>query len=317
MDTDFRLFPEQASSGASAIDHLYFYLLTVTTFFVALIFLCVIVFSMKYRRRPGRETGAQVRTSLRLEIVWIAVPFILVLIMFFWGASVYFPLYRSPSNALDVYVVGRQWMWKLQHAEGASEINELHVPVGRPIRLTMTSEDVIHSFFVPAFRLKQDVLPGRYSTLWFEPTRVGEYRLFCAEYCGTKHSGMVGRVVVMTPADYERWLEGSLSPGTLASGGQRLFLSLGCTTCHQSGPAARGPNLAGLYGSRVRLQDGSEIVADESYLRESILDPTAKIVSGFQPVMPSFRGRVSEEELIRLVAYLKSPGVPTPTVRDR
>jgi len=317
MDTDFRLFPEQASTGAAAVDHLYFYLLSVTTFFVGLIFLLVIVFCVKYRRRPGRETGVQVRPNLLLEIVWIAIPLVLVLIMFFWGASVYFPTYRSPSNALDVYVVGRQWMWKLQHAEGASEINELHVPVGSPIRLTMTSEDVIHSFYVPVFRIKQDVLPGRYSTIWFSPTKVGMYHLFCAEYCGTKHSGMVGRIVVLSPADYERWLAGAVSPGSLASGGQRLFLSLGCVTCHAGGPTARAPDLTGLLGSRVRLQDGEEIAADESYVRESILDPTSKVVAGFQPIMPSFRGRVSEDELIQLVAYIKSLGRAPQTVRDR
>jgi len=208
-------------------------------------------------------------------------------------------------------------MWKLQHTEGASEINELHVPLGRPIRLTMTSQDVIHSFYVPAFRVKQDVLPGRYTTIWFEPAKLGEYHLFCAEYCGTKHSGMVGRVVVLTPADYERWLAGGLSPGSLASGGQRLFLSLGCANCHTGDAGARCPNLVHLFGSRVRLQGGDEVVADESYIRESILDPAAKIVAGYQPIMPAFRGRVSEEELIQLVAYVKSLGSPEPTGREK
>jgi cytochrome c oxidase subunit 2 len=317
MDTEFRLFPDQASSAAAGIDHLFFYLLSVATFFTGLIFLLVIVFSVKYRRRPGRETGVQVRPRVLLELTWIAIPMILVMIMFFWGASAYFPIYRSPSNALDVYVVARQWMWKIQHAEGNTEINGLHVPLGKPIRLTMTSQDVIHSFYVPAFRVKQDVLPGRYTTIWFQPTKLGEYHLFCAEYCGTKHSGMVGRVVVLSPADYERWLAGGISPGSLASGGRRLFLSLGCADCHSGTVGARGPNIVGLFGSRVRLERGEEIVADESYIRESILDPAAKIVGGFQPIMPPFRGRVSEEELIQLVAYVKSLGASEQTVRDK
>jgi cytochrome c oxidase subunit 2 len=317
MDTGFRIFPEQASTGAAGVDHLYFYLLCVTVFFTGLIFLLVLIFCVKYRRRPGRDTGVQVKSNLLLEITWIAIPLVLVLIMFFWGVAAYFPIYRPPSDALDVYVVGRQWMWKLQHAEGASEINELHVPLGRPIRLTMTSQDVIHSFYVPAFRVKQDVLPGRYTTIWFEPAKLGEYHLFCAEYCGTKHSGMVGRVVVLTPADYERWLAGGLSPGSLASGGQRLFLSLGCANCHTGDTGARCPNLVRLFGSRVRLQGGDEVVADESYIRESILDPAAKIVAGYQPIMPAFRGRVSEEELIQLVAYVKSLGAPEPAGREK
>lgn len=306
MDRDFRFFPEQASANAAGIDHLYFYLLAVTVFFTALIVLLIGVFCVRYRRRPGREVGRPVRTRIALEIAWIVVPLILVMIMFFWGASAYDPIYRPPSNALDVYVVGRQWMWKLQHAEGASEINELHVPIGRPIRLTMTSQDVIHSFFVPAFRLKQDVLPGRYTSIWFEATRTGEFALYCAEYCGTKHSGMIGRVVVMSAADYERWLATGISPGSLTLNGRRLFLSLGCATCHTQTPEARGPNLVRLFGSRVLLQDGRELVADESYLRASIVDPAAAIVSGWQPIMPSFRGRVSEEELVHLVAYLKA-----------
>jgi cytochrome c oxidase subunit 2 len=316
MDTDFRLFPEQASTHAAEIDQVFFYVISVTVFFSALIFFLVLFFCARYRRRPGNETGGQVKTSRALEITWIVIPLVLVLIMFFWGARVFFPLYRPPSNALDVYVVGRQWMWKLQHAEGAPEINELHVPLGRPIRLTMTSQDVIHSFFVPAFRVKHDVLPGRYTTIWFQPTKVGEFHLFCAEYCGTKHSGMVGRVVVLTPADYERWLERAGSQGSLASGGQRLFLSLGCATCHTEGPGAQGPNLVGVYGSRVRLQGGEEAVADESYLRESILDPAVKVVAGFQPVMPAFRGKVTEEELIQLIAFLKARSGPAQGSRD-
>lgn len=317
MDEGFRLFPERASTTAGNVDDLYLYLVLVSTFFTLLIFVTVIVFAVKYRRRPGRLHATQTGTNVPLEVAWMVIPLALCGVMFFWGAKVYFGLYRPPSDSLDVYVVAKQWMWKLQHAEGASEINELHVPVGRPIRLTMTSQDVIHSFFVPAFRVKQDVLPGRYTTLWFQATRAGKYHLFCAEYCGTKHSGMTGRVIVMEEHEYEKWLSGGISQGSLASGGQRLFLSLGCAACHTEGPDARCPRLEALFGSEVKLQDGSTVVADEAYVRESILDPKAKVVSGFQPLMPAFRGRLSEEDLVLLVAYVKSLGAAGGRAREK
>jgi cytochrome c oxidase subunit 2 len=302
---------------AESIDHLYFYLLLVSAVFSILIFTLVIVFAVKYRRRPERLHATPTGQNVPLEIAWMAIPLGLCMVMFFWGARLYTALYRPPSDALDVYVVAKQWMWKLQHAEGASEINELHVPVGRPIRLTMTSQDVIHSFFVPAFRVKQDVLPNRYTTLWFQATRPGEYHLFCAEYCGTKHSGMTGRVVVMGEHEYQAWLSGGISQGSLAGGGHRLFLSLGCITCHTGRSDARCPRLEGLFGTEVKLKDGSVVVADEAYIRESILDPRAKIVSGFEPVMPAFRGRLSEEDLIQLVAYVKSLGAPEGRIKEK
>jgi cytochrome c oxidase subunit 2 len=306
MDTDFRFFPERASANAADVDYLYFYLIAVTAVFTLLIFGLIAVFCIRFRRRPGNETGRPVRTRVLLEVAWIVIPLGLALVMFFWGASAFFPNNRAPADSLDVYVVARQWMWKLQHSEGPSEINELHVPVGRSIRLLMTSQDVIHSFYVPAFRLKQDVLPGRYTTLWFRTTRPGEFALYCAEYCGTKHSAMGGRVVVLSPEDYQRWLESGRSQSSTVARGMRLFLSLGCADCHRDAPDARGPSLTGLLGSRVLLQDGREIVADESYLRESILDPAARLVAGYQPLMPVFRGRISEEDLLYLVAYLRS-----------
>ena len=306
MNSEFPLFPERASSLASRVDALTLYLAIVSVFFATLIFAFVVVFAVKYRRRSDRPMAERVPASTLLEIVWMVIPLGLMLVMFFWGARLYFWTYRAPSNAMDVYVVGRQWMWKLQHAEGVSEINELHVPLGRPIRLVMTSQDVIHSFFVPAFRIKQDVLPGRYTTTWFEPTRPGEYHLFCAEYCGTKHSGMTGRVVVLEQSRYEKWLAGGLSGESLAAGGQRLFYSLGCATCHAPGSQQRGPTLDNLFGKTVRLRDGQTVVADEAYLRESILDPGVKVVAGFEPVMPVYRGTVSEEDVLKLIAYLKS-----------
>jgi cytochrome c oxidase subunit II len=306
MDQDLPLFPDQASTIAPEVDALFLFILGVALVFTALIFALVIVFAVKYRRRPHRQEGDQVQPTPWLEITWIAVPLLLCLAMFFWGARLYFTQQRPPSDALDVYVVGRQWMWKLQHAEGPSEINELHVPVGRAVRLNLTSQDVIHSFFVPAFRMKMDVLPGRTTTAWFQPTRTGRYHLFCAEYCGTKHSGMVGRVIVMELADYERWLSGATSGAGLAAGGERLLLALGCATCHASDSQARGPSLDNLFGKPVTLRDGRTVEADEAYVRESILDPAAKLVAGFEPLMPSYRAQLNEEDVIKLIAYLKT-----------
>jgi len=217
-------------------------------------------------------------------------------------------VHTPPANALDVFVVGRQWMWKVQHIEGRREINELHVPVGRPVKLTLTSEDVIHSFFVPAFRVKQDVLPGRYTQLWFHPTKPGRYHLFCAEYCGTKHSGMIGWVYVMAPHEYEEWLSGGAGEGTLASRGDKLFQDLACTNCHKADGSGRGPSLEGIFGQTVELESGPKITVNDDYLRESILSPQAKIVKGYQPIMPTFQGLVKEDELLQLIEYIKSTG---------
>jgi cytochrome c oxidase subunit 2 len=306
MDQDLPLFPDQASTLAPEVDALFLFILGVTLVFTALIFALVIVFAVKYRRRPHRQEGAQIKPTPWLEAIWIAVPLALCLGMFVWGARLYFSQQRPPSDALDVHVVGRQWMWKLQHAEGPSEINELHVPVGRPVRLSLTSQDVIHSFFVPAFRIKMDALPGRTTTTWFQATRTGRYHLFCAEYCGTKHSGMVGRVIVMEMADYERWLSGGTGGASLAAGGERLFLALGCATCHNADSQARGPSLENLFGRSVTLRDGRTIEADEAYVRESILDPAARIVAGFEPLMPSYRAQLNEEDMVKLLAYLKT-----------
>jgi cytochrome c oxidase subunit 2 len=306
MFSNLPLFPEQASTMAHRVDALYYFLLAVSGFFAVLIAVLLVAFAFKYRRRAEDERPAAIHGSLGLELTWTLIPFCLAMVMFFWGASIYVSLSRPPDNAMEVFVVGKQWMWKIQHLEGRREINELHVPVGRSVRLTMTSEDVIHSFFVPAFRVKADVIPGRYTTLWFEATKPGTYHLFCAEYCGTEHSGMVGHVVVMEPAEYQTWLSGGPPAATLASAGQALFEQLGCLTCHRGDTGARGPQLAGLFGRPVQLQSGATVMADETYLRESIINPQAKIVAGFQPIMPTFKGLVSEEGLIQLLAYIKS-----------
>jgi cytochrome c oxidase subunit 2 len=223
-----------------------------------------------------------------------------------------FRIARPPANTLDVYVTGKQWMWKLQHTDGHREMNELHVPVGQPVRLVMASEDVIHSFYVPAFRFKRDVVPGRISMAWFEATRPGKYHLFCAEYCGTRHSGMIGWIYVMPPADYQAWLSGGAAGESLAAAGAKRFQEQACNTCHGDQPGARGPSLVGLYGKRVRLQTGQEVAVDEAYLRESIVNPQAQLVAGYPPIMPTFQGLISEDGLLQLIAYIKSLSPPAP-----
>jgi cytochrome c oxidase subunit II len=312
-----RLMPEQASTIAPRVDALYTFLIAVSAFFTIGIALSLLVFAVRYRRRVvGEEPEASPERAparspkvLALEIGWMVIPLALAMAMFFWGADIYATANRPPESALDIYVVGRQWMWKFQHPSGSREINELHVPLGRPIRLVMTSEDVIHSLFVPAFRVKYDVIPGRYTRVWFEPTRTGTYHLFCTEYCGAKHAQMGGSVYVMTPADYQAWLAGS-SEGSLAEAGKKLFEQLGCVTCHHAASGARGPRLDGLFGAEIKLASGVRVKADEDYIRESLLDPRAKIVAGFQPIMPTYRGLVSEEGIVQLLGYLKTLSAP-------
>jgi cytochrome c oxidase subunit 2 len=299
------LFPEQASTIAPQVDHLLYFLLAVAVFFTVIIFAAIFYFAIRYRRRSENELPRHVHTGLALEIVWSVIPFGLTMIMFGWGAEIYFRESRPPDNAIPIYVVGKQWMWKLQHMEGRREINELHVPIGRPVRLTMTSEDVIHSFFIPDMRVKQDVVPGRYSTLWFEPTKPGKYHLFCAEYCGTKHSGMIGWIYVMEPQEYQDWISGG-AQGSMAEEGGKLFSSLACANCHKHDEPGRCPDLYDLFGKKVQLSDGRTVVADEAYIRESILQPTAKVVAGYQPVMPTFQGLVTEEGVVQLIEYIKS-----------
>ncbi len=305
MFDNFPLWPTGASSHALAVDLLYIFLVVVCGATTLLIFAVVAFFAMKYRRSHGRE-ATPIHGSLILEIGWSVIPLGLFIVMFVWGALIFFDVRTPPQDSAEVYVVAKQWMWKLQHMEGQSEINELHVPVGRDIKLIMTSQDVIHSFYVPAFRIKQDVIPGRYTTMWFRATRPGTYHLFCAQYCGTMHSGMIGDVVVMEPAQYQSWMSGGPVTGSLAQNGQALFQQLGCSTCHRFDVQGRGPNLTGVFGKPVQLEDGRTVVADENYVRESILSPAAKVVSGFKPIMPVFQGQVSEEQLTALVAYVKS-----------
>jgi len=306
MWSGFPLFPESASSIAGRVDALYFFLLAIAAFFSLLIAGLIVFYAVKYHRRSPAAVGRTVHGGMILELTWTIVPLIITMVIFVWGASVFFAMTHPPDDALNIYVVGKQWMWKFQHLDGQREINELHVPVERNIRLIATSEDVIHDVFVPAFRLKVDVIPGRYVTLWFRATKPGRYHLFCAEYCGTKHSGMTGEVIVMAPADYQAWLSGGTPGGSLADAGQKLFADLACNTCHRPDAQGRGPVLDGLLGKTVSLQSGGTIVADEAYLRESILNPSAKVTAGYQPIMPTFQGLVSEDQLLQLIEYIKS-----------
>jgi len=305
MWSGFPLFPEQASTMAGRVDALYIALLALAAFFSVLIACLVVGFAIKFRRRSPREIGTPVHGNLALEAVWTGVPLVIVTVIFLWGAEIFFSMARVPPQAMEIYVVGKRWMWKAQHLSGQREINELHVPVGVPVKLTLTSEDVIHSFYVPAFRIKKDAVPGRYATMWFQATKPGRYHLFCAEYCGTKHSGMIGWVTVMEPAAFQTWLTGGGS-GSLAAEGQKIFQSLGCVTCHRADAQGRGPRLEGLFGRTVTMASGEQIVADADYLRESIVTPAAKVVAGYQPVMPTYQGLVSEEGLMQLMAYIQS-----------
>jgi len=315
MFTNFPFFPEQASTQAAQVDGLYFFLVAVTAFFSLLIAAVLVITAIYHRRRHEDEVGAVIHGSLALELLWTIIPFMITMVMFGWGAKVFFDAYRPPKGAMEIYIVGKQWMWKAQHMDGMREINELHVPIGRPVKLTMGSEDVLHSFYIPAFRVKADVIPGRYNELWFTATKPGRYHLFCAEYCGTKHSGMIGWVYVMEPADFQAWLGGGSPTQTPAAAGEKLFTDLVCISCHRDDAQARGPQLKGLFGHAVQLQGGGTAVADESYIRESIVNPQAKIVNGFAPIMPTFQGMVSEEQLLQLIAYVRSLGAlapPTP-----
>jgi cytochrome c oxidase subunit II len=300
------LFPERASTIANEVDALYFFLIGLSVVMSVLIATLVVSFAIKFRRRHRDEVGAQVHGGMALELAWTIVPFLITLVVFFWGAKIYFVMASPPPETLNIYVVGKQWMWKVQHLTGQREINQLHVPVGRPVKLIMTSEDVIHNFSIPAMRVKADVIPGRFVEIWFEPTRPGTYQIFCAEYCGTQHSRMTGQVEVMEANAYQTWLSGGTAEGSLASTGERLFADLACNTCHRPDSRGRGPVLQNLYSHPVQLHDGTVVTADENYLRESILTPAAKVTAGFQPVMPAFQGLVSEEQLLALIEYVKS-----------
>jgi cytochrome c oxidase subunit 2 len=307
VQAQFPLIPEQASNFAPAVDLLMLFVVVISLFFAVAITAAVIYFFFKYERKHQTEIGVPIHGDSRLETAWIVVPLVLAMAMFAWGAVVYVDYRHSPVDTLDIYVVGKQWMWKVQQPNGLKEINEIHLPVGRDVRLIMASEDVIHDFSVPAFRVKMDVVPGHYNTMWFRPTKAGRYRLYCSQYCGTNHAIMTGWITVMEQGDYAAWLSGAAgAEGNPLVAGEKLFAERACITCHLSDGKGRAPSLNGFYGGKVLLADGRTVTADDAYIRESILQPNAKIVAGYQPLMPSFQGQLTEEQIIALTAYIKS-----------
>ncbi len=316
------VFPDQASTFAKDVDALYFFIFAVSAFFALAVAVLVVYFGIRYHRSRERQTGARIEGNLPLELLWSVIPAVISMVMFGWGASVYYHLRRPPDESMHIYAVGKQWMWKFQHLEGQREINELHIPAGRPIKITISSEDVLHSLYFPAFRTKMDAIPGRYTELWFEATTPGTYHIFCTEYCGTNHAGMIGNVTVLEPSQYQAWLQGGGLEGTLAQRGARLFSGMACDSCHLDTGRGRGPSLKDIVGTTVELQDGSSATVDDTYLRESILNSQAKVVKGFQPLMPTFQGLISEENLVALIEHVKSmspnattaaPAAPTST----
>jgi cytochrome c oxidase subunit 2 len=299
------LFPAEASTISPWVDALYFFLLGMTLTGLFLVGVLLFTFALKYRKEKS-PVATQIEGSTLLEATWTIIPLAIFLLTFVWGALLYFRIYDPPANAMNIYVVGKQWMWKAEHPGGQHEINSLHVPTGRPVQLTMISQDVFHSFSIPDFRVKREVIPGRYTTVWFNATTPGTYHIFCTQYCGTQHSGMIGEVTALTPEDYEKWLAGSTSGMSLSQNGERLFASMGCNACHSGNAAARGPNLAGVYGSKLTLASGSQVLVNDAYLRDAILNPSQHVTAGYAPIMPTYQGQISEDGLIDLVEYIKN-----------
>jgi len=294
-----------ASVAGVQENHLFIFLTLMSVFFCVLIFGTILYFAIRYRRRDGRIPPV-IRQSIPLEITWTVIPIILTFVIFLWAGSLYFRNAEPPAGAIEIFVIGKQWMWHVQHAGGQREINQLHIPVNTPVRLTMTSQDVIHDFFVPAFRQKNDVVPGRYTTEWFLPTTIGQYRFFCAQYCGTMHSQMIGWVYVMSKADYATWMQQNLPIQPPAKVGERIFDKLACNNCHQPDHSGGAPPLAGVFGSVTTLSNGEKRQVDDAFIRDIVLDPTTLPIAGYPQVMPSFRGEITEQEMLELIAYLKS-----------
>ncbi|RZI44021.1 cytochrome c oxidase subunit II [Herbaspirillum sp. HC18] len=308
MNTAFHLFPPSASIVAARYDVLFIALILLTGFVAFAVTALIVYFSIRYRAGSRVDRTHAPTKGRRLEVAWSVIPLLLFFGIFAWAAYDYTQLYREPPDAMPVFVVAKQWMWKLEHANGRREIDELHVPLGQPVRLVMTSQDVIHSFFVPAFRIKQDVVPGRYTTIQFTPTEAGEFHLFCAEFCGTSHAGMTGRIVVLRPSEFAAWLQaGDAQPG-MAARGFELYRRYGCSGCHEAQSSVHAPDLHGLFGRSVHLSDGRMLIADEAYIRDSVLLPKKDVVAGFEPIMPSFAGQIGEEDLMAIIEYIRSTG---------
>jgi cytochrome c oxidase subunit 2 len=299
--------PEAASAQAVQTDQIYFVLLALSGAIILLVAALILIFSIRFRRGSKAKRGAMPRVmSRQIEIGWTSATLFLALFIFWWASSSQLSALVSPKNALEIHVVAKQWMWKTQHSNGAREINELHVPLATPVRLVMTSEDVIHSFFVPAFRMKKDVLPGRYTETWFRPTKIGTFHLFCAEYCGTEHSRMTGRIVVMQIEDYAQWLAAQPQGDGLSKEGETIFRARGCSGCHSQISKVHAPSLDGVFGRKVPLADGRTVDADEAYLRDSMLKPRQDVAAGYEPIMPSYAGILTDGEIVSLTAYIRS-----------
>ncbi len=303
--------PEQASNFAYWHDLIFYTLSALTAVFTILVGVLVISFVIKYKKGSNADRSNPPHESKIMEFTWIVIPTGLGLVMFFAGAKLFLDMRTPPANAMEVYVIGKQWMWHSQHSNGVRENNTLHVPLGKPVKLTMISQDVIHAFYIPEFRTQYHVVPGRYTQQWFVPTRVGRYQLFCNVYCGTQHSEMGGYVYVMPPDDFEKWLENggdTVKPMSLEQSGQKVYNRLGCNNCHGAKSNMRAPSLAGIYQSKRRMTDNSVAVADEAYLRESILRPYNRVNYGYEKQMPEYAGTVTEEEVLQLISYMKTLG---------
>src|SRR5579859_910918 len=303
--TNSALFPPEASAISPYMDAFYFFLIAISAVGMIAVIILVFGFSIMYRQEKS-PVATQIEGSTLLEATWTIIPLALFMICFVWGALLYFRIYNPPTNAMNIYIVGKQWMWKAEHPGGQHEIDALHVPTGRAVQLTIISQDVFHSFSIPAFRVKREAIPGRYTSVWFEATTPGTYHLFCTQYCGTDHSHMIGDVVVMTPDDFKKWLAGSTSGASLAQNGERLFASLSCSACHNTRPDARGPSLANVYGAKLNLANGQSMIVDEAFLRDAILNPSQHITQGYAPIMPTYQGQISEDGVIALVEYIKN-----------
>jgi cytochrome c oxidase subunit II len=302
------LHPPVASNVAGEVDQVFYFLTFITVFFTVLIFGAIFYFMIKYRRRSADDHADQIEGSMPLEVIWTVIPSVICAGIFIWSSYLYVRNARPPRNATQIYVVGKQWMWHIQHPEGPREIDALHIPVGRAVNLTVTSQDVIHGFSVPAFRVKKAVLPGSYNFLWFKPDKTGKFHLYCTEYCGAGHSKMVGWIYVMSQQDYVAWLAGQMQTQNMAQEGARLFAQLGCATCHVANNTGQAPTLVGKYGRTEQLKDGSTRIVDETLIRQAIVNPNSVLLPNYPPIMPTFQGQVDESQVLQLIAYIKSLG---------
>ena len=311
QESEIRFSPPAASTISNRIDAIFNFELLLSALIATCVCFCILFFCIKYRHGANADRTNPPTENKVVEATWILTPTFIGLCTAVWGARVYYDMYKAPPGAIRINVVAKQWMWKLQHPEGQKEIDELHIPVGRPVQLILTSQDVIHSFFVPAFRIKQDVLPGRTTTTWFQATRAGSYHLLCSQFCGMDHAHMTGTVYALEPAEYERWLNRTQGQPTMAAEGAKLYRQLGCSGCHGASNTVRAPSLDGIYGKPVPLQGGAVVTADDRYLHDSILIPKQEVAAGYKPVMPSYKGQIQEDQVLELVAYIRSLGDKT------